>query len=184
MELQLQGLTMARDTQRSRVYEAETLVRTMFDRADERGLRTVDVAGSTLTLPIERKFASIDSIQRYVDEVLRLDWVRESWPNAGGVNVRERSGTGSSHYERDTRTIAIPLHRHNRAWALRELVVLHELAHHLGGHHNGGNDNGADEPAHSGAFVDRFVTLVTEIVGQEAGFLLRAMMLENGVRIG
>lgn len=171
---------MPRDSQRSRVYEAETLVRTMFDRADERGLRTVDVAGSTLTLPIERRFASIESVQTYVDSVMCLNWVRRQWPTANAVHVRERAGSTASHYERDTRTIAVPLHRQNQAWALRELVVLHELAHHLGG-----GDNGTDDgPAHSGAFVDRFITLVTEIVGHEAGFLLRTMMLDNGVRIG
>lgn len=165
---------MARDTQRSKVYEAESLVRTMFERAEERDLRTVDIAGSTLTLPIERKFASVESVQRYVDAVLQLDWVRAAWPNAGDVHVRERSGATASHYERATRTIAVPLHRGNRAWALRELVVLHELAHHLAD----------DEPAHGGPFVDRFLTLVAEVIGHEAGFVLRAMMLDTGVRIG
>ena len=59
-----------KDSQRSKVYEAEHLVRTMFDRADQRGLRTVDMLGSTLTLPVERKFASLDSVQTYVDAVL------------------------------------------------------------------------------------------------------------------
>lgn len=167
-----------RDSQRSKVYEAETMVRTMFDRAEERGLRTVDILGSTLTLPIERKFASIDSVQRYVDSILKLNWICETWPTAGTVvHVRERSGAGASHYERDTRTIAVPLHRHNEAWALRELVVLHELAHHFEP-----EDQGL--PSHGGAFVDRFVTLVSEIVGQEAGFVLRATMLEAGVKVG
>jgi putative metallohydrolase (TIGR04338 family) len=166
-----------RDSQRSKVYAAETLVRTIFDRADERDLRTVDIYGSTLTLPIERKFASLDSVQHYLDSILALDWVRARWPDAGTVRVRERSGSGASHYERDTRTIAVPLHRRNKAWALRELVVLHELAHHF-------EPEDSEAPAHGGAFVDRFVTLVTEIVGNEAGFLLRATLLETGVEIG
>lgn len=167
-----------RDSQRSKVYEAETMVRRIFDRADERNLRTVDVLGSTLTLPIERKFASIDSVQSYVDSVLTLNWVRETWPHASTtVRVRERSGAGASHYETDTATIAVPLHRRNEAWALRELVVLHELAHHF-------EPEESDTPSHGGQFVDRFVTLVSEIVGYEAGFLLRTTMLETGVKIG
>ncbi len=167
-----------RDSQRSKVYEAESLVRTIFDRADERDLRTVDILGSTVTLPIERKFASLDSVQRYVDAVSRLEWIRETWPQADTVvHVRERSGTGASHYERDTQTIAVPLHRRNEAWALRELVVLHELAHHY-------EPPDSEVPSHGGEFVDRFVRLVTEIVGHEAGFLLRATMLESGVAIG
>ncbi|QCB49426.1 TIGR04338 family metallohydrolase [Rhodococcus sp. PAMC28707] len=167
-----------RDSQRSKVYDAEAMVRVIFDRADERGLRTVEMFGSTITLPIERKFASIESVQSYVDAVLTLNWVRETWPHAGSVvQVRERSGTGASHYERDTQTIAMPLHRNNEAWALRELVVLHELAHHLQPEVSG-------LASHGGEFVDRFVTLVGEIIGQEAGFVLRATMAENGVRIG
>ncbi|WP_302050743.1 TIGR04338 family metallohydrolase [Rhodococcoides kyotonense] len=166
-----------KDAQRSKVYDAETMVRLMFDRADERNLRTVQIHGSTITLPIERKFASIESVQAYVDAVLQLNWVRERWPDAGGVvHVRERSGAGASHYERDTQTIAVPLHRRNEAWALRELVVLHELAHHF-------EPPDTELPSHGGEFVERFVTLVEEIIGQEAGFLLRATMLEAGVEI-
>ncbi|MFI8566240.1 TIGR04338 family metallohydrolase [Rhodococcus sp. NPDC078407] len=166
----------AKDIQRSKVYDAEQLVRTMFDRAEERGLRMVQVMGSQITLPIERKFASLDSVQAYVDAVLALGWVAATWPDAGRrIIVRARSGSGAAHYERDTATIAVPLHRGNTAWALRELVVLHELAHHFGDE---------DEPQHGGAFVDRYITLVGEIVGSEAAFVLRAMMAESGVRIG
>jgi putative metallohydrolase (TIGR04338 family) len=165
-----------KDFQRSKVYDAEQLVRTMFDRAEERGLRMVQVMGSQITLPIERKFASIDSVQAYVDAVLALEWVAATWPEAGRtITVRARSGSGAAHYEPDTATIAVPLHHGNRAWALRELVVLHELAHHFA------DEN---EQQHGGAFVDRYITLVSEIVGSEAGFVLRAMMAETGVRIG
>ncbi|MEK8074071.1 TIGR04338 family metallohydrolase [Rhodococcoides navarretei] len=169
-------MSRARDAQRAAVYDAEQLVRTMFDRAEERDIRVVHVMGSQLTLPVERKFASIDSVQAYVDAVLALDWVAATWPDAGRViTVRARSGSAAAHYETDTATIAVPLHRGNSAWALRELVVLHELAHHFA------DEN---EQQHGGAFVDRYITLVSEIVGFEAGFVLRAMMAENGVRIG
>ncbi|OZE82526.1 MULTISPECIES: TIGR04338 family metallohydrolase [Nocardiaceae] len=169
-------MSRARDTQRSAVYDAEQLVRTMFDRAEERDIRVVQVMGSQITLPIERKFASLKSVQTYIDAVLALDWVAAMWPDAGRViTVRARSGSGAAHYEPDTATIAVPLHHGNRAWALRELVVLHELAHHFADE---------DEQQHGGAFVDRYITLVSEIVGSEAGFVLRAMMAESGVRIG
>ncbi len=169
-------MSKARDTQRSAVYDAEQLVRTMFDRAEERDIRVVQVMGSQITLPIERKFASLTSVQTYIDAVLALDWVAATWPDAGrAVTVRARSGSGAAHYEPDTATIAVPLHRGNQAWALRELVILHELAHHFA------DEN---EPQHGGAFVDRYITLVGEIVGSEAGFVLRAMMAESGVRIG
>lgn len=162
---------MKRDSRRRAVYEAESLVRRMFDRADESGHRTVEVAGSSVTLPIERRFASIDSVQAYVDAVLALNWVRGTWSRADvPVRVRVRAGNTAAHYENDSAVIALPVHRANTAWAFRELVVLHELAHHLD---PAGPDDSA-EPAHGVAFVHRFLILVGEIIGPEAAFLLRA----------
>lgn len=115
---------MTRDAQRARVYDAEQQVRTMLDRADERGLRTITVHGSTLTLPVERRFASIDSVQAYVDAVLALRWVRATWPRASApVRVRARAGSAAAHYERAEATIAVPLHERGTAWGLREMVV-------------------------------------------------------------
>ena len=71
--------------------------------------------------------------------------------------------------------MAVPGHRAGSAWALRELVILHELAHHLA----------PDiEIAHGGSFVDRLLTLVDGVVGPEAALLLRVTMLDVGVKIG
>lgn len=164
-------MTRVRDTRKSSVYESESMVRRMFDLADERGLRTVEVAGSNVTLPVERRFASIDSVQRYVDSVLALEWVRARWRRAAvPVHVRARSGNTAAHYESDCATIALPAHRANEAWAFRELVVLHELAHHL----DPQDPDDPTEAAHGAAFVDRFLTLVGEIIGPEAAFVLQA----------
>ncbi|MFZ2178059.1 MAG: TIGR04338 family metallohydrolase [Rhodococcus sp. (in: high G+C Gram-positive bacteria)] len=169
-----------RDTQRTAVYDAEAMVRTMFDRADERGLRVVEVLGSQVTLPIERKFASIESVQDYVNRVLALNWVRATWPRAyTPVHIRARSGNAAAHYESDCATIAVPEHRDGDAWAFRELVLLHELAHHL-------DPSDPDFPElapHGPEYVDRYLTLVGEIIGPEAAFVLRAMLLAGGVRL-
>lgn len=164
--------------QRSRVYSAEALVRRVYDQADRTDCRALTVHGSTITLPIERRFAALDSIQRYVDAVLGLNWVRAAWParSAVAVTVRERRGQASAHYERAGTTIAIPPREHNRAWAMREFVVLHELAHHLASDTTGA--------PHGPEFAGRMSTLVTEIVGPEAGFLLTTTLRESGVRIG
>lgn len=167
---------MTRDAHRGRVYAAESLVRRIYDRAERTGNRTLELYGSTLTLPIERRFASIESMQQYLDRVLALNWVRTSWPEqaAVAVTVRARHGQAKAHYERATATIAIPPHEHNRAWAMRELVLLHELAHHLA------PDEAAS--AHGPEFLDRYQRLVTEIVGPEAGLLLNGAMHDAGVR--
>jgi putative metallohydrolase (TIGR04338 family) len=154
------------------VYTAEHGLRAMLDRSHD--APTVCVHGSTLTLPVERKFACLESIQRYIDAVLNLNWVKAQYENAQHpIKVRERQGQRYAHYEPWTHVIAIPPHERNRAWAMRELVVLHELAHHL--------DTGR---GHSETFTDTFVTLVSELMGPEAGFVLRTLFYDENVRVG
>ena len=83
---------MSRDAQRAKVYAAEGFVRTMFDRAAERGNPVVEFFGASLTLPPEARFASAESVQGYVDDVLAHPAVRQRWPDAGPVRVRARRG--------------------------------------------------------------------------------------------
>ena len=110
----------ARDTQRAKVYAAEEFVRTLFDRAGERGNRAVEFFGTNLTLPPEARFSSVETVQRYVDDVLALRSVRERWPAAAPLTVRPRRGLTAAHYERDDdgATIAVPERR--TSWALRD----------------------------------------------------------------
>ncbi|MFE5287789.1 TIGR04338 family metallohydrolase [Nocardia sp. NPDC056611] len=169
--------TAARDAQRSQVYDAEGLVRGMFDRADEFDTRTVEVHGSHLTLPIERRFGSVESVQIYADRVLALNWVRAQWDRAGApVTVRARAGTKAAHYESAGAVLAVPLHAGGSAWALRELVILHELAHHL-------DPEPAEAAPHGPEFCARYVELVDGVIGPEAALLLRTTMYSCGVRI-
>ncbi|MFC9893400.1 TIGR04338 family metallohydrolase [Nocardia sp. NPDC127579] len=166
-----------RDSQRARVYDAEQLVRGVFDRADEFGSRTVDLYGSQLTLPIERRFASVASVQAYADRVLALNWVRAQWDRASiPVRVRSRAGATAAHYEAADAVLAVPLHTGGTAWALRELVVLHELAHHL--------ESATDDLApHGPEFCSCYLELVDGVIGPEAALLLRATLLNCGVRL-
>jgi putative metallohydrolase (TIGR04338 family) len=168
-------MTAVRDSQRGRVYEAESLVRRRFDRADTTGDRSLNLHGSQIVLPVERRFASIESMQRYTDLVLALSWVTRRWPrrSAVPVTVRQRAGQARAHYDRLTASIAIPPYSHNRSWAMREYVLLHEIAHHLAPE--------AEAPAHGAGFVARFIDLVAEIIGPEAALLLRTAMHEAGV---
>lgn len=155
------------------MYEAEALVHRIFDRSAEHPI--VDFAGSRLTLPIERHFATLEAVGIYVRAVLDFAPVHRRWPRSTApVRVRERSGQRRAHYERSTATLAVPLWQDNSAWALRELVILHELAHHLAGDL---------EVAHGEEFTARLVELVGMVVGDEAAFLLRASFWDNGVAI-
>jgi putative metallohydrolase (TIGR04338 family) len=161
-----------RDGQRSRVYAAEAQVARMIDaRAD---YPTIQLFGSDVVVPDDRKFGDLQSVQRYVEAVLALNWVGARWPDAAdrAVTVRARASAQRAHYERASATIALPPFERGGGWALRELVVLHELAHHV-----------TDEslPMHGAEFVTNLLELVSELLGPEAEFILRTTYAENGV---
>lgn len=163
----------ATDRQRGRVYEAEGLLARMIDRRTD--FPVVAAYGSGVVVPDDRKFGDIASVQRYVDAVLALDWVRRAAPERAAVpvRVRARGGATRAEYEFATATIAVPPHRVGGRWAMRELVVLHELTHHL-----------TPDTGHGCEFAALLVHLVEELVGTEAGFLLRAALLDAGVDLG
>lgn len=164
---------MSRDSQRAKVYAAEEFVRVMFDRAAEHGSPSVDFFGTQLTLPPEGRFASMASVQRYVDEVLALPAVRRQWPDVPALRVRARRGATSAHYEnRDgAGTIAVP-DRDTADWAMRELVLLHEVAHHLS----------RVPPPHGPDFVATMCALTELVMGPELGHVLRVVYAKEGVR--
>lgn len=162
----------ARDTQRGKVYAAEEFVRTLFDRAGERGNRVVDFFGNQLTLPPEGRFATVDSVQRYVDEVLAMGAVRDRWPDPGTLTVRPRRGVSAAHYELQGTDATIAVPERGSRWALRELVLLHEIAHHLC----------EVSPPHGPQFVATFCELADAVMGAEVGHVLRVVYAKEGVR--
>ena len=155
------GNSPRRDSQRSKVYAAEEFVRTLFDRAAQHGSPVVEFFGTQLTLPPEGRFGSVASAQRYVDDVLALP------------AVRQRRAATAAHYEnRDgTGIIAVP-DRDTADWALRELVMLHEVAHHLC----------QAEPPHGPEFVATICELTELVMGPELGHVLRVVYAKEGVR--
>lgn len=161
-----------RDTQRARVYAAEAFVRTIFDRAAQGSSRSIDFFGARITLPPEARFGSVPSVQRYVDGVLALPAVGARWPHRTPLGVRARRGATAAHYERRAvgAVIAVPA---DVGWALRELVVLHEVAHHL--------DN-TPGPPHGPGFVATFCDLAALVMGPEVGYVLRVVYAKEGVR--
>ncbi len=161
-----------RDTQRAKVYAAEEFVRTLFDRASEHGNRTIEFFGTSLTLPPEARFSSTETVQRHIDDVLALGSVRARWPDAEPLSARPRRGITAAHYERDEDGAAIAVPERHTRWALRELVVLHEVAHHL-----------CDaDPPHGPEFVATFCALADAVMGPEVGHVLRVVYAKEGVR--
>lgn len=162
----------SRDTQRARVYAAEQFVRTMFDRATERGNSVVEFFGTSLTLPPEARFGSIDSVREYVDRVLAMPGIVQRWPSAGPVSVRARRGGSSAHYECSAESAVIAVPDLTTRWAMRELVVLHEISHHLC----------RSEPAHGSEFVATQCELAELVMGPEVGHVLRVVYAQEGAR--
>jgi putative metallohydrolase (TIGR04338 family) len=163
----------ARDSQRSKVYAAEEFVRTLFDRAAEHGSTSVEFFGTQLTLPPEARFGSLAAVQCYVDDVLALPAVRREWPKVAPLRVRARRASTAAHYEnRDgAGVIAVP-DLATADWAMRELVVLHEIAHHL-----------CDaSPPHGSQYVATLCTLAELVMGPEVGHVLRVVYAKEGVR--
>lgn len=162
------------DSRRSRVYAVEDQIARTLDRAAA-GAPTVEFFGSTLTLPTERRFADLASIRRWVDAVLELDPVTRRWPGTPSCAVRARKGSARAHYQPPAE-IAVPV---ASRWALRELVLCHELAHHLTWHDPTVQ---AGVAAHGAEFADAFVELVEVVIGPEVALLLRAGLYEADVR--
>lgn len=155
------------DRQRSRVYNAEQELRLTLSHGG-----TITFFGSTLSVPVERRFGDLASIRRYLDQVLAFAPVARLSRAHLPVGLRERRGAAKAHYEHDTDTIAIPTTREG-AWALREVVVLHELAHHLCG-----------ASGHGREFTSYFLYLLDVVIGAEAAHMLRVAFYERGVEIG
>lgn len=157
----------------SAVYGAEDQWSAVLDRGGP-----VNFHGSHLNVPLQKRFADIASVQRYVDTVLASDSVRQRYPNAGPVRVRERRGQGKAHYEPSTATVAIPMV--NRAFG-RESTVLHELAHHLSVS-EGLPATRSGTRWHGVEFRHAMLLLVDAVLGAEAALLLRAGYHASGIR--
>jgi len=155
-----------RDGQRARVYAAEELWRAELDAA-RLGAREVEVAGSRVVLPAELRFGDLDTVRGWLRALV------PAYPGVGELRVRSRRGQARAHYE-SPGTVALPAPVLGEPWALRESVVLHEVAHHLAG----------TAAAHGPAFTAALLDLVRHALGEEAAFVLRVRYAEAGARVG
>lgn len=152
------------DRQRSRVYAAEDAWALRLDAA-RRGAALAEVAGSRLVLPAEKHFGTLEAAQAWCDAHLPA--------GLPPVRVRRRKGQAKAHWEAPG-TIALPAPETGLPWALRETVLLHELAHHVAFHRSGGTDHGP-------GFASTMLELVEQVLGAEAALALRVDYGEHGV---
>lgn len=166
---------MTRDSQRARVYRAEDAWAARLDAA-RRGAPLATVAGSEVLLPAERRFGDLDGVRGYLARVLVLPAVRSVFGAVPAPALRLRRGGRAAHWEAPG-TIAVPMAQHGEPWALRETVVLHELAHHVG-HATGLADR------HTAPYPAVLLALVGAVLGEEAAFALRVDYGAARVEVG
>lgn len=148
------------DHHRQAVYRAEDQWSAVLDRGGH-----VDFFGSAITAPVQIRFGQLGDVTAYV---LRTCTERGIEPPI----VRHRKGGTRAHYEEGV--IAIPSHE---PWAMRESVVLHEIAHHI-------CVTGYASAMHDSSFTSVMLSLVLERLGPEAELLLRTGYSATGAPVG
>ena len=164
-----------RDTHRTRVYRAEDAWAAQLDAA-RLGAARATVAGSAVLLPAERRFGTLDGAAGYAGRVLGLPEVTAVFGPVAGPELRVRRGTRKAHWE-PPGVVALPVPKHGEPWALRESVLLHELAHHVAA--------GTGRPVdHGPGFPAVLLLLVRAALGAEAELALRVAYGQERVDVG
>ena len=134
------------------------------------------VGGSQVLLPAERRLGSLDAAAAYVRRLLALPAVTAVLGAQAPPDLRQRRGTTRAHWE-SPGTIAVPVPPHGEPWALRETVLLHEVAHHLG-------ETTGRCLGHRPPFPAIVLLLAEAALGAEAEFALRVEYGEQSVEVG
>ena len=145
------------DRYRAAVYRAEDQWSASLDRGGP-----VDFFGSRIDIPVQLRFGRIEEVRTYVECVC-------SDIDVEPANVRHRKGGTRAHYSHGV--IAIP---GDEPWAMRESVVLHEVAHHV-------CVITEANASHDSRFTAVMLTLARIRLGHEAELLLRTGYAAAGV---
>lgn len=176
------------DPEKNLVYDAESLVRGWLDAVDpETGTVTVTLHRggkpykNTYSPEPEVKFSKPPEVGRFVNKTLkRLRMQRAQFGThyfdreLKDVKIVASRARTTAHYYRGQ--IFIPDREKGGAWALRSMVALHELTHHL----NSGLD-GILLDAHGEGFRHTFITLLEDIGWTEISRMLRDAYREVGL---
>ncbi len=167
--------TPGRDGQRARVYRAEDAWAARLDAA-RLGASLATIGGSSLLLPSERRLGSLQAAADYCERVLALPEVVAVAGALRPPSLRTRRGARVAHWE-PPGVIALPVPAHGEPWALRETVLLHELAHHVG-------ELGGLARGHRPPFPAVLLLLVQAVLGEQAAFALRVDYGGEQVQVG
>lgn len=120
-------------------YEIEEYILTTLEMCNRMGITSRTAFGSTWPMPKEVKFESLNEVQVYVDVLRTRGWAKEAWPrHTKRIMVHanktgdEDQGVYAGRAYHQNGNIYIPEHGSGRSRFMRELFVLHELAHYFG----------------------------------------------------
>lgn len=160
-----------RDYQKASVYAAEHSLRKILEEALDYPM--YEAFGSTVVVPTtEKRFGNLGAVQVYVDLVLANEDVRKAYTMAERpIRVRHRKANKFAHYQAGEIAIHVA-ERLGDNWAMREVVVLHEIAHHLAyGEHHGPK------------FVGALEFLLRTFIGPEAALIYAYHCHLDGVKV-
>lgn len=154
------------------VYAAENAVAQWLDLVTPDSPE-VTVHGKLFCPDPDPKFSDPEAFGCYLEKVLAH--LTESEHTFNGrellpVTVRSRRGATRAVYEFATATVAVPPAEIGGRWALRGLVALHELAHHLQG-----------EPGHGAEWRTTFLRLLEAVGQSEHAELLHLAYHDEGL---
>jgi len=164
-----------RDVQRARVYRAEDAWSGRLEAARQ-GAGLATVGGSRVLLPAERRFGTLETAAEHAARVVTLPAVTAVFGPVDPPRLRLRRGTRQAHWE-SPGVIALPVPRHGEPWGLRETVLLHELAHHVG-------ETTGRTAGHAAPYPAVLLFLVGATLGPEAALALRVAYGEERVEVG
>ncbi len=164
-----------RDVQRARVYRAEDAWAARLDAA-RLGAPRATLGGSSVLLPAERRFGRLEEAASYAARVLALDDVLKAFGAIEPPVLRARAGLRAAHWE-PPGVIALPVPVHGEPWALRESVLLHELAHHVG-------ETTGRSDRHHAPYPAVLLRLVAAALGPEAALALQIAYGQERVAVG
>ena len=147
-------LQRPRDSQRQKLYAAERWTRVR-----------------------SKMFKDLRGVRKYTKRVLKHKWFKQRWPHIVYINVRKIRCDSNAHgWYAGGGVVAIQIPK--AMWAMKEVVVLHEIAHGITEYEFGVNKTAW----HGREFAKIFASLVQHYMGTEAGQELRTSYRKHRVK--
>lgn len=157
---------MAKKAQETSIERADRKLQALLDFVSETKDQRVIVAGTTMRLPFQRLFHSVERVQAYLDQVAAIPEVHGRWSQAyRPIVVRTSSKVSKPRYRRKKALLLLPA----SASSYRELAVLHQYAHHL------------SRDDHGPQFLAAYRNLLNICSSAEAAMTMSVCWLDEGL---